>query len=277
MKIETNQLIPLSDLHNYIDTSGIYEIICIENKRAYVGQSKSITRRIFGHTQALDKGNHSNSLLQEDWGLYTASAFVFRILQEIDYKDDKALLAEETREIIIRRRNGIMLYNDYARQYQEVERSIPETIPADEEKAASSKNQESPSPRKQPIQTYQTVFCYDCGAAGDDHLTHFKCDDGIYRCQICIEDYLGKQTIMIAELDDRPPKHSSAQLWRWLMGSDNAEIELTLALSSFARKFNCKPQRLLMSNPPFEQWQGVKVEHSAIPNAWYIDMPIPID
>jgi hypothetical protein len=271
MKIEPNQLIPLSNLQDYIDTSGVYEIICQKNYRSYIGQSTSITRRLFGHIQLLDKGTHSNALLQQDWGEFTSAAFVFRILQEIKYTDTKALHFEERREINIRRRNKIMLYNDHARLYEAKE--MPEEAPVIQEVPAKTPKQNTSS--EQRAKTSRFITCFDCGALGNDNLTHFKCDDDVFRCQICINKYLGKQTVMLSGLTITDRK-SSTKFWRRQMGSKDYEIEMTLALSSYARRFKCKPEKMLMKNPPVAIWQDVEIEKSSLANDWYIDMPIPL-
>lgn len=270
MRIEPGQFIPLSELHSYIDTSGVYEIICTENSRAYIGQSTSITQRLFSHVRNLENECHSNALLQLDWRDLGKSAFSFRIVQEIPYTDIAALTKEECREMEIRRRNGIMLYNDHARGYKPALESSRPDRPEQKQGDRSS----GPTPRKpQPTRTYNTLVCFDCGSWGDESLTHFKCDDGQFRCQICIERYLGEQVIIIRQTSAPISRASSERFWRWQKGSDDDKTEMTLAISSYIRRFGYKPPKLMMKNPPVDNWHGIEVDTSALANKLYIDMP----
>lgn len=270
MNIEPNTFIPLSELHSYIDTSGVYEIICVENNRSYIGQSTSITQRLYSHVRELERDCHSNSLLQLDWQKFGKLAFNFRILQEIPYTDIASLTQEERREMEIRRRNDIMLYNDHARGYKPA--LAKSEVQEKEEPDIKTKPAHTPS-RPKSTRTYQTLVCYDCGSMGDESLTHFKCDDGQFRCQRCIDRYLGNQAIIIKKTSSSVSRASSEKFWRWQKGSDDDEMEMTLAISSYIRRFGFKPPKLLMKNPSVDSWHGIEVDVSDIANNQYIDMP----
>lgn len=68
-------------------TTGIYAIVCLLEKRVYVGSSKNVERRWQQHRDALQKGNHYCPRLQEDWQMLGADAFRFKLLKEADETD----------------------------------------------------------------------------------------------------------------------------------------------------------------------------------------------
>ncbi len=59
--------------------SGIYLIQCLVNGKSYVGQSKTINRRIDAHKNLLKNNNHKNKYLQNAWNKYGENNFVFSI------------------------------------------------------------------------------------------------------------------------------------------------------------------------------------------------------
>lgn len=57
--------------------SGIYKIYCVANDKTYIGQSKSMSKRLARHKNELNKDIHPNRLLQDDWNKYGAKSFLF--------------------------------------------------------------------------------------------------------------------------------------------------------------------------------------------------------
>lgn len=64
--------------------SGIYLIYCLVNERVYVGSSVNVVKRLKQHQNELEKGKHSNSLLQRAWNKYGQDAFAFGLIERID-------------------------------------------------------------------------------------------------------------------------------------------------------------------------------------------------
>jgi group I intron endonuclease len=75
-------------------SSGIYQIRNLVNGKRYIGSSLNIERRWKHHLQCL-KFSYSNKVLQKDWDLYGADAFVFEVL--IYCEPDELLLKEQKR------------------------------------------------------------------------------------------------------------------------------------------------------------------------------------
>jgi group I intron endonuclease len=61
--------------------SGIYQIVCTANEKAYVGSAVDIRRRWNYHRERLRKGNHDNERLQHAWDKYGEAAFAFSVLE----------------------------------------------------------------------------------------------------------------------------------------------------------------------------------------------------
>jgi len=74
---------------NHIE--GIYGIQCKKTKKIYIGQSKSISRRITVHKHKLKYDKHFNEDLQKDYNLYGIDNFEFLILEKCtcNQKDSK--------------------------------------------------------------------------------------------------------------------------------------------------------------------------------------------
>lgn len=61
---------------------GIYSIVCLQNSKIYIGQSKHIELRWLEHKEELRKGTHQNKHLQNSWNKYGENCFVFSIIEE---------------------------------------------------------------------------------------------------------------------------------------------------------------------------------------------------
>jgi group I intron endonuclease len=59
----------------------IYLIFCLGNQKAYVGQSKSVKKRIADHKAALRNNRHINSYLQSAFTKYGENLFTFTVLE----------------------------------------------------------------------------------------------------------------------------------------------------------------------------------------------------
>lgn len=61
----------------------IYKIVCKENNRIYIGQTKHYDVRKREHINDLKANRHSNVYLQEDFNKYGVSQFTFEIIEEV--------------------------------------------------------------------------------------------------------------------------------------------------------------------------------------------------
>lgn len=64
--------------------SGIYCIENITNGKKYIGQSRDIKNRYYGHKWHLKHGSHSSRHLQNAWNKYGENSFIFYIIEECD-------------------------------------------------------------------------------------------------------------------------------------------------------------------------------------------------
>lgn len=63
---------------------GVYQILNIQNKKSYIGSSKSCLKRMQSHRYQLKRNVNHNPYLQNDWNIYGASEFVFRIIEHLN-------------------------------------------------------------------------------------------------------------------------------------------------------------------------------------------------
>lgn len=68
----------------YKKITGIYMIKCKINNKVYIGQSKNIKKRFSDHRSALNRNNHYNDLLQNDWNKYGQCSFEFSLIKECE-------------------------------------------------------------------------------------------------------------------------------------------------------------------------------------------------
>lgn len=62
---------------------GIYIIKNKINEKVYIGQSKQLGQRYYGHLRSLKKGTHHNEILQKSFYKYGFDNFEFSILEEV--------------------------------------------------------------------------------------------------------------------------------------------------------------------------------------------------
>lgn len=62
--------------------TGVYAIVCLANRKIYVGQSVDIHRRFHHHKYRLRKGVHTNLSLQRAWKKHGPELFVFTVLEK---------------------------------------------------------------------------------------------------------------------------------------------------------------------------------------------------
>lgn len=61
--------------------SAVYGIICLGNRKVYVGQSRNVKNRLKNHKYKLRKKVHENEFLQRAWNKYGEEMFSFVILE----------------------------------------------------------------------------------------------------------------------------------------------------------------------------------------------------
>lgn len=67
--------------------SGIYQIVCVINRKRYIGSSVDLKSRFIGHRNPLRNGIHKNSYLQNSVNKYGIENFYFEVL-EVDIPKD---------------------------------------------------------------------------------------------------------------------------------------------------------------------------------------------
>ncbi len=71
--------------------TGVYQIVCLENNKKYIGMSKDIHKRWQTHLRELKNRKHHSLALQEDYNKYGKDAFKFNIIKECHYLEAKTL------------------------------------------------------------------------------------------------------------------------------------------------------------------------------------------
>ena len=64
--------------------SGIYQIINLDNRKAYIGSAVNLDKRWRGHKYELRKNEHHSPYLQNAWDKYGEDAFEFNVLLRCD-------------------------------------------------------------------------------------------------------------------------------------------------------------------------------------------------
>lgn len=81
-----------------LSSSGIYKIVCIKNKKVYIGSSVDLKKRKREHFSSLRNKTHFNSYLQNCFNTYGEQSFVFEIVL---YCEKAFLLLNEEEQIRI--------------------------------------------------------------------------------------------------------------------------------------------------------------------------------
>lgn len=63
---------------------GIYQILNIQNKKSYIGYSRSCLKRMQCHRNYLRGNKHKNPHLQNAWNSYGSDNFIYRIIENLD-------------------------------------------------------------------------------------------------------------------------------------------------------------------------------------------------
>jgi group I intron endonuclease len=92
---------------------GVYKITNTANGKVYIGKTYSnIDRRWKEHVFLLNKGKHTNYLLQKDWDALGKDVFVFDVLETIEWnKPLNFFLEREQYWISQYKQNGCKFYN----------------------------------------------------------------------------------------------------------------------------------------------------------------------
>lgn len=80
-------------IHKNLNVSGIYCIINLKNNKRYIGSSKNIRLRLWGHRSELRHNSHDNDHLQKAWNKYKESNFDYFIIETCT--EDKLLEREQ--------------------------------------------------------------------------------------------------------------------------------------------------------------------------------------
>lgn len=68
-------------------TPGIYKIVHVASKRAYVGSAANLANRWAVHRHGLSRGKHHSIKLQRAWNKYGAEAFAFVVVEIVHDKE----------------------------------------------------------------------------------------------------------------------------------------------------------------------------------------------
>jgi group I intron endonuclease len=71
-------------MKGYDRMRAIYNIINIENKKRYIGETMDVKRRWEEHEEELENNQHHSYKLQQDWNKYGKDKFKFEILAVLD-------------------------------------------------------------------------------------------------------------------------------------------------------------------------------------------------
>ncbi len=83
----------MGNYNTYKSCIGIYAITCSDNKKVYIGSSKSIKARWIVHRCNLKKDAHDNLHLQRAYNKYGVDSFVYTILEKCQLDE---LISKET-------------------------------------------------------------------------------------------------------------------------------------------------------------------------------------
>ena len=81
-----------------LEICAVYMIINTKNGKRYIGSSKNVRNRLWGHRANLRHNKHYNHLLQDDWNKYGESNFEYSIVEicTVENKYDRELYYVQT-------------------------------------------------------------------------------------------------------------------------------------------------------------------------------------
>lgn len=97
-----------------MQTSGVYQITSLIDKKVYIGSSYNIEQRIKKHISALNNRKHINRYLQNCWNKYGKDNFIFETLEITGSKQKDLFEAEQkwiNQKLSFDRRFGFNLTN----------------------------------------------------------------------------------------------------------------------------------------------------------------------
>jgi group I intron endonuclease len=88
---------------------GVYKIVNLNNKKTYVGSSKSVYGRWITHKRELAKGTHHNYKIQRDYNKWGLEYFRFSVLEEC--VESELLKVEQKHIDVVYNKKKSRLYN----------------------------------------------------------------------------------------------------------------------------------------------------------------------
>ena len=70
---------------------GVFQIRNQVNGKIFVGSSMNLEKIFNRHRFELEMGSHRNTSLQKDWNEFGAENFIYEILGEVKYEEEKAV------------------------------------------------------------------------------------------------------------------------------------------------------------------------------------------
>lgn len=102
----------LENKPNKRSLSGLYTIICLSNRKQYIGQSNNVPNRLSKHLSELNHNRHFCKELQNDFNLYQQNHFIFQRLALAEGVDKK--LREKIETNLLQSIPKQFLYNKFA-------------------------------------------------------------------------------------------------------------------------------------------------------------------
>ncbi len=277
-----NNPISFHDLEYEFATSGVYAIHCKSTDTYYIGQGIVVLRRMVDHFTSLREGTHPNELIQREFNEIGEDQFVIGLLDDMPQASSADLLRRESEEIQRFKAHGKRLYN----KVLSTVKLLPPT-PTNNNYTPDPKHRGNGNPvishaERVAESELTPAACYDCGTIGISQVDIFKCDDGLTRCQSCIETYLDNWRFAVIEPIARKSRPATAEVKRgsyrrWLVPQDaSIQEHILLAANNFSHHFGHMPTRVFVSpklDAP-ESYRGIEVVRGGIAVDRYIDIPI---
>lgn len=277
-----NNPVSFHDLEYEFATSGVYAIHCKSTDTYYIGQGIVVLRRLVDHFTSLREGAHPNELIQREFNEVGEDQYVIGLLDDMPRASSADLLRRESEEIQRFKAHGKRLYNKVLSTVK-----LQPPTPTYNNPASNPIHRGSGSPvtpHAERINDVEPIHaaCYDCGTVGISQVDIFECDDGLTRCQSCIEAYLDNWRFTVIEPIVRTARTPAIEVKRgsyrrWLV-PQGASIQehILLAANNFSRRFGHMPTRVFVS-PALNvtnEYRGIEIVQGGIAVGRYIDIPI---